>query len=35
MWWLEYQKMWEARLDRLAEYLKKLQAEMAAKGDPE
>jgi len=34
MWWQYYRQLWEARLDRLAEYLKRLQAETAAKGDP-
>jgi hypothetical protein len=31
MWWMLYRKLWEDRFDRLADYLKKLQADAAAK----
>lgn len=31
MWWLLYRQIWEDRFDRLAAYLKKLQADAAAK----
>lgn len=33
MLWIEYRKLWEARFDRLAAYLKRLQAEGREEGN--